>query len=81
MPDQLSPRHAVYVGSFDPLTLGHVDIIKRGAKVFEKLTVGIGINPDKKSLFSSEERLEMAQRVAHPTLLASDPTWKSHSRR
>ena len=63
MTEQLDPRHSVYVGSFDPITLGHVDIIRRGARVYERLTVGIGINPDKKPLFSSDERLEMARRV------------------
>ncbi len=66
MTEQLSPKHAVYVGSFDPLTLGHVDIIKRGAKVFEKLTVGIGINPDKHALFSPEERVELTRKVLAP---------------
>ena len=66
MAEQLSPKHAVYVGSFDPLTLGHVDIIQRGAKVFEKLTVGIGINPDKKPLFSPEERIELTRQVLAP---------------
>ena len=66
MVEQLSPKHAVYVGSFDPLTLGHVDIIKRGAKVFEKLTVGIGINPDKAPLFSPEERVELTTQVLAP---------------
>ena len=66
MAEQLSPKHAVYVGSFDPLTLGHVDIIKRGAKVFEKLTVGIGINPDKNPLFSPEERVELTRQVLAP---------------
>jgi pantetheine-phosphate adenylyltransferase len=59
----LSPRHAVYVGSFDPLTLGHEDLIKRGARLFDKLTVGIGVNPDKKPLFSSEERLRLSREV------------------
>jgi pantetheine-phosphate adenylyltransferase len=61
-----STRHAVYVGSFDPLTLGHEDIIRRGARVFEKLTVGIGVNPDKAPLFSSDERLAMARAVLQP---------------
>lgn len=59
----LDPRHAVYVGSFDPLTLGHLDIIRRGARVYEKLTVGIGLNPDKQSLFPPEERLQLTQQV------------------
>ena len=60
---ELSPRHAVYVGSFDPLTLGHEDIIRRGAKLFDKLTVGIGINPDKKPLFSPDERVALSREV------------------
>ena len=63
MSDHLNARHAVYVGSFDPLTLGHQDIMQRGAKLFDRLTVGIGINPDKQPLLSSDERLEMAQAV------------------
>jgi pantetheine-phosphate adenylyltransferase len=62
----LSGRHAVYTGSFDPLTLGHQDIITRGAAVFDKLTVGIGINPEKRPLFSPEERLAMAKEVLAP---------------
>lgn len=60
---KLSPRHAVYVGSFDPMTLGHEDLIKRGAKLFETLTVGIGVNPDKAPLFTSEERLSLNREV------------------
>jgi pantetheine-phosphate adenylyltransferase len=48
MPERLNSRHAVCIGSFDPLTLGHVDIIRRGSGIFERLTVGIGINPEKK---------------------------------
>lgn len=56
---QLDPRHAVYAGSFDPITLGHLDIIRRGARMFDRLTVAIGVNPDKRPLFSPEERVEM----------------------
>ncbi len=63
MTTPLNPKHAVYVGSFDPVTLGHVDIVHRGAKIFEKLTVGIGINPEKTPLFSPEERLAMMQDI------------------
>ncbi len=59
----LDPKHAVYVGSFDPVTLGHVDIIHRGASIFSKLTVGIGINPEKTPLFSPEERMELMREV------------------
>ena len=49
------PRNAVYAGSFDPVTLGHVDIIKRGARIFHHVYVGIGVNPEKQTLFSIEE--------------------------
>ncbi|MFQ5733031.1 MAG: pantetheine-phosphate adenylyltransferase [Planctomycetaceae bacterium] len=60
---QLNPRHAVYTGSFDPLTLGHVDIIRRGAALFDRLTVAIGVNPDKRPLFSLEERVALSREV------------------
>ncbi len=63
---KLDPHHAVYAGSFDPLTLGHLDIIERGARIFDRLTVGIGINPDKKPLFEPEERLRLAREVLKP---------------
>jgi pantetheine-phosphate adenylyltransferase len=66
MEPALDPRRAVYVGSFDPLTLGHQDLIVRGSRLFEHLTVGIGINPDKAPLFTSEERLAMTRRVVDP---------------
>lgn len=59
----LNPRHAVYTGSFDPLTLGHVDIIKRGADLFDQLTVAIGVNPDKRPLFTLEERVELGRAI------------------
>jgi pantetheine-phosphate adenylyltransferase len=62
----LDSRHAVYVGSFDPITLGHQDIIRRTAVVFERVTVGIGINPEKKPLFTPDERLQMARQVLTP---------------
>ncbi len=50
---------AVYPGSFDPITNGHLDIIFRGAKLFDELIVAVLNNVSKKSLFSSEERIEM----------------------
>ena len=61
MPSTLDPRHAVYVGSFDPPTLGHLDIVQRGSRLFETLTVGVGINPEKKALFTTEERMQLIQ--------------------
>ncbi len=52
-------RIAVYPGSFDPVTYGHIDIVQRGRKLFDKIIVAILNNPAKKSLFPVEERLEM----------------------
>ena len=50
---------AIYPGSFDPVTYGHIDIVQRGRKLFDKIIVAVLYNPTKKSLFSIEERLEM----------------------
>jgi len=50
-------RRAIFPGSFDPLTLGHHDIIKRGITLFDELIIAIGINADKKYMFSLEERM------------------------
>ena len=58
-----APRTAVYTGSFDPITLGHLHIIERAARLFDELVVGIGINADKKSLFEPEQRVELVQAV------------------
>ena len=66
MAQQISSNHAVYVGSFDPLTLGHEDIIRRGSRIFPRLTVGIGVNPDKPSLFDPDERLQLLRTVVKP---------------
>ena len=52
-------RIAIYPGSFDPVTLGHIDITKRGLKLFDRIIVTILLNPSKKSLFTIDERLEM----------------------
>lgn len=54
---------AVYPGSFDPITNGHLDIIKRGAKVYDKLIVAVLLNIEKKCIFSLEERVELIKRV------------------
>ena len=50
---------AVYPGSFDPVTLGHVDIIRRAAKMFDRVIVAVGINMEKKQWFTAEERCEL----------------------
>lgn len=55
--------HAVYPGSFDPVTFGHLDIIQRGAKIFDKVTVAVLINPSKNPLFTVEERVELIRQV------------------
>ena len=53
------PKVAIYPGSFDPVTNGHIDIIERGLKLFDKIIVSILHNPGKKNLFTLDERLEM----------------------
>ena len=57
---------AVYPGSFDPLTNGHVDIISRGARLFDRIIVAILVNAEKAPLFSMEERVEIAREVFKP---------------
>src|SRR5947199_8937378 len=59
-------RMAVFTGTFDPLTLGHLDVIRRGRQLFEHVVVGIGVNPNKASLFTIDERVELARRVVAP---------------
>jgi pantetheine-phosphate adenylyltransferase len=57
---------AIYPGSFDPVTLGHLDIIKRASSIFDELIVGVYDRPEKRLLFSTEERVQMIQQsVAH----------------
>jgi pantetheine-phosphate adenylyltransferase len=57
---------AVYTGVFDPVHLGHLDVIRRGSHIFDRLVVGVGINPDKSPFFSTEERIELLERVCRP---------------
>ena len=52
---------ALYTGSFDPITMGHLDIIRRGSLLFDEMVVGIVYNPNKKPLFTMGERLEMVK--------------------
>ena len=54
-------RRAIFPGSFDPLTLGHEDIIRRGITLFDELIIAIGINSEKKYMFSLEERMEFVK--------------------
>jgi pantetheine-phosphate adenylyltransferase len=57
---------AVYTGSFDPITLGHLNIIERASTLVDKLVVGIGINAGMNPMFSPDERLELVERVTRP---------------
>jgi len=54
---------AVYTGVFDPIHLGHLDIIHRGSRIFDRLVVGVGINPEKAPFFSVDERVALVQQV------------------
>ena len=55
-------RIGVYPGTFDPITLGHMDIIRRGAKLVDRLIIGVTTNPSKSPMFSVDERLAMVRR-------------------
>tara|TARA_B100000131_G_scaffold112803_1_gene109958 strand:- start:426 stop:617 length:192 start_codon:yes stop_codon:yes gene_type:complete len=54
-------KRAVFPGSFDPITIGHLDIVNRGLKVFDEIIIGIGENTDKKYMFSSDKRANMSK--------------------
>jgi pantetheine-phosphate adenylyltransferase len=54
-------RHALFPGSFDPFTLGHLDLVRRASRIFPRLTIGVARNPEKQALFDPEERAEMAR--------------------
>ena len=56
-------RIAVYTGSFDPITLGHLNVIQRSSRLVDSLVVGIGVNVEKSSLFSPQERVELVQQT------------------
>lgn len=57
------PRTAIYTGSFDPITLGHLNVISRASRLVDRLIVGIGINVEKTPLFTLEERVETVSRA------------------
>lgn len=58
----MSERIGIYPGTFDPITLGHADIIRRGSKLVDRLIIGVTTNPSKNPMFSTEERLAMVER-------------------
>ncbi len=56
-------KTAIYPGTFDPITLGHLDIIKRALKIFDKLIIAVGTQEDKKPLFETKERVELVKQT------------------
>ena len=62
---KLSSAKAVYTGSFDPVTLGHLHIIERSAQLYEELVIGIGVNMAKSPLFGIDERLRLVEVTSH----------------
>lgn len=58
----MAARIGVYPGTFDPITLGHSDIIRRGAKLVDRLIIGVTTNPSKNPMFTPEERMAMVRR-------------------
>ena len=62
-------RVGVFPGQFDPITNGHLDVIRRGIRLFDELIVAVGINPEKREMFTIEERVDMIRQI-----LKNEPT-------
>jgi pantetheine-phosphate adenylyltransferase len=60
------PRIALYAGSFDPVTNGHLDVVRHAVRLADQLVIAVGVNPGKAPLFSTEERLAMLQETCAP---------------
>ena len=58
-----SPRIAVYPGTFDPITLGHLNVMERASRLFDRLVIGVGINIEKETLFTPEQREELIRQA------------------
>ncbi|MHC4978950.1 MAG: pantetheine-phosphate adenylyltransferase [Planctomycetota bacterium] len=69
-----APTHhlALYTGSFDPITLGHLDVLRRARGLFDKIILAIGDNPEKPALFTFDERLEMARALVQ-AMVTNEP--------
>lgn len=69
-------RTGVYPGTFDPITLGHLDIIRRGSRLVDRLVIGVTTNPSKQPMFTTEERMAMVERetadLANVSVVAFD---------
>src|SRR6516162_224881 len=63
MVDVHGPQVAVYTGTFDPVHYGHLDVIRRGSRIFDRLIVAVGTNPDKAPFFSQDQRVEQLRKV------------------
>src|SRR5215210_1126107 len=59
MPHARPPKIGIFPGQFDPITNGHLDVIRRGVTLFDELIVAVGINPEKRELFTLDERVRM----------------------
>ena len=59
-------KKAVFPGSFDPITIGHIDIVNRGMKIFDEIIIAVGNNVDKKYMFSKEKRVEFVKQTFSP---------------
>jgi pantetheine-phosphate adenylyltransferase len=66
MATETSYRTAVYTGVFDPIHLGHFDVIRRGSRLYDRLIVGVGNNPEKQPFFTIEERAGLVRDVVAP---------------
>jgi pantetheine-phosphate adenylyltransferase len=65
------PRTALYAGSFDPVTNGHLDVVRHAVRLADKLVLAVGVNPGKAPLFSADERLSMLQEICAPLARAA----------
>jgi pantetheine-phosphate adenylyltransferase len=73
-PQPTATEHlALYAGSFDPITLGHLDVLQRARRLFDRIILGIGHNPDKPALFSFSERLDMARKLVSDMVASNGP--------
>jgi len=65
------PRTALYAGSFDPVTNGHLDVVTRAARIADRLILAIGLHPGKAPLFTADERIAMLQETCAPLAKAA----------
>src|SRR6266536_4026245 len=67
MPQNRLHKIAVFPGQFDPITNGHLDVIQRGVRLFDELVIAVGVNPEKRELFTLDERVEMIRYLLNDT--------------